>query len=69
MSPFAIPSFFDPEPLIKKLTVIGIIGNTQGVKTPPSPAAKAMRRNISNPWLLSVAAGTSVEGTVVSPAT
>ncbi len=32
-------------PCIKKLTVIGIIGNTHGVSMPANPATKAIRKN------------------------
>ena len=47
--PLTIPSLLFPPPLIKKLTVIGIMGNTQGVKTPPRPAAKAISKNTRRP--------------------
>ncbi len=39
----AFPRFSDP--CMKKLTVIGIMGNTQGVRIAASPAIKAIRKN------------------------
>ena len=37
------------EPCEKKATVMGIIGNTHGVRTPANPARREIRKNFSNP--------------------
>ena len=40
--------FFEPSFFIKKLTVIGIIGKTQGVRMAANPARNAPKKNASS---------------------
>ena len=46
---FRIPFAFVLLCLVKKLTVIGIIGNTQGVSSAANPERKAIKKIDQNP--------------------
>ena len=49
MIAFSIPFAFDLLCFVKKLTVIGIIGKTQGVSKAANPDKKAMKNIDHNP--------------------
>ena len=53
---FFFPSAFVLLCLVKKLTVIGIIGNTQGVNKAAKPPKKAKKKIAHNPFFSSLGA-------------
>ena len=67
MTPLRTPARFVLPPPMRKPTVMGIMGKTQGVMTPASPARKAMSRKLQKPWPEEAAASSSAGLTDASP--